>query len=346
MKKIYTLLAGFILFSSFTSKGQDTLLYEGFQEDSITYIGSVTSPPPGNTTDTMWYNYDADQLADGSPGATRSDFWYLSRAFADTNVLAPGTADTNIVLISNSWFQSPGGLASNWLITRNILLGANDTLFWKSAPFQTPRYCDGYQVLISTTNNMDTEFKDTLFTAAEMLTLSGTSADSTYGGYTFSSGFIHGLDGTFTEFAGDSAHLRGVLKPFSQPLTAYANQNVFIAFHHNSFDDNLISIDDIMIRGTLNPNLGIKENKFNLNLNIFPNPAKDHAQLNYELATETEVTIIVNDITGKLIYSENRGSLGQGRHFATINTAALAKGFYTISVLTNDDKSTAKLIVQ
>lgn len=348
MKKIYTLLSVLLFAGSVNVKAQDTLLYEGFQFVMDSYLISVTSPPVGTNTDSMWYNYDADQLADGAGGTNaRPDDWWQILAFADSNLYIQGTTDTNIVMGANSWFSSPGQ-ADNWLITSNVQLGDHDTLFWKAAPRQTPRYVDGYEVRLSTTTNSDLAFTNLLFTAAEMTAISGTSADSTFSGYTFSTpGFVHGLDGTYTEFDNDSARLIGILKPFSMPLDAYANQNVFIAFHHTSFDDNLISIDDIMIRGTAsNPIAGIKENKFDLNLNVFPNPAGDNAQLNFQLTAETEVTINVNDVTGKLVYSENKGSLAHGRHFATINTAALANGFYTIAVQTKNGTSTTKLIVQ
>lgn len=350
MKKIYTLLSVLLFAGSVNIKAQDTLLYEGFQFVMDSYLTSIQTPPIGKTTDSMWYNYDADQLADGAGGTTaRPDDWWQTRAFADSNLYISGTTDTNIVMTSNSWFSSPG-LASNLLITSNIQLGEHDTLFWKSAPVQTPRYLDGYQVKISTTTNDDFAFSTVLFTAAEMTQLSTIPGDSSsFVTHVFSTGFVHGIDSTYIEADTNrpSKAYSGILRPFSVPLDAYANQNVFIAFHHNSFDDNLISIDDILIRGTAsNPVAGIKENKFDLNLNVFPNPAGDNAQLNFQLTVETEVIINVNDITGKLIYSENKGTLAHGRHFATINTAVLANGFYTIAVQTKNGTSTTKLIVQ
>ena len=186
MKKIYTLIAGFIMFGAFVSKGQDTLLYEGFQFVMDSYLTHTINPPPGVVSDSMWYNYDADQLSDGSGSPTpRKDDWFQSMSFSDSNLYVPGTVlDTNIVMASNSWFSAPGK-ADNWLITRNIQLGAHDTLFWKSAPRQTPRYLDGYQVLISSTNNSDISFHDTLFTAAEMTQIVGNN-DSIFSGYKFS----------------------------------------------------------------------------------------------------------------------------------------------------------------
>ncbi len=346
MKKFYFLLAT-VFFTGTVLKGQDTLLFENFQNVMTSYLTHTISPPPANVIDAMWYDYDADQLPDGSGSATaRKDDWYQILPFANADLYtAAGFPDTNIVMGSNSWL-SPAAAADNWLITPNIKLGAADTLFWKSAPRQTPRYLDGYEVKISTTTNDDLQFTTVLMTFAEMTAILGTN-DSVFSGYTFSPGFVHGQDGTYFENQADSARLVGKLRPFSVPLNAYANKNVFIAFHHNSFDDNLISIDDIMIRGTLsNPFASVYENQNDLALNLFPNPATENVQVNYTLSSETIVTIDLYDVAGRLVATESKGEQVQGRHFAHINTADLSKGFYTVKVSTSFGQSTSKLIVR
>jgi len=344
MKKFYTLVLSIMSFV-YLSKAQDTLLYEGFEfqmfHDSLI---SDVQPPPGNTTDTKWYNWDADGLNDASSAGTRQGWWEPYYAFSTVD-LEPTPGDSNVIMASNSWLAAPS-VASNWLFTPSMQLGPLDTLFWKSAPFQTPRYMDGYEVRISTTSNLDTDFGTVLFTAAEMTAL---GSDTTYSTYTFapSSAFVHGQDATYIDpadlTAANPAH-RGRLRPFSVPLTAYANQKVFIAFVHNSTDDNLISIDDIMIRGS-HPTT-VNEVVSAVSLSVFPNPASDKAQINFELAASANVTINVFDVTGKVVYSESKGTMPNGRHFAQINTSMLAKGFYTVSVQTNNGTSTAKLLVK
>lgn len=350
MKKIFTFLSVLLMGASVSTQAQDTLLFENFQADSFPNILITLQPPPANVVDSIFYSYDGDQIDDASPSGERDGAWFLMLPFADADSTDLATMDTNIVLASNSWLVDEGQ-ANNWFITRNIQLGDHDTLFWKSAPFQTPRYLDGYEVLLSTTNNEDLSFSEVLFTAAEMTVKSTVIGDSAiFANHQFSTGFVHGLDSTYIER--DSADItsahRGVLRPFSVPLDAYANQNVFIAFHHNSTDDNLISIDDILIRGTpSNLTASINElGRTDLSLNVFPNPAVESAQINFKLASETEVTITVADVSGKVIYSENKGSMVAGRHFAMINTSTLAKGFYTIAVKTNNSTNTTKLIVK
>jgi Secretion system C-terminal sorting domain/Cleaved Adhesin Domain len=353
MKKIYTLVAGvaFFIGSSVKSNAQDTLLYEGFQFVMDTYLQSITSSPPGNTTDAMWYNYDRDQLPDGS-GGNRNDDWFQILPFSDADLYLPNGIDSNVVMTSNSWFSSVA-TADNWLITENVQLEANDTLYFRCAPRQTPRYLDGFEVLISTTTNEDVSFDNInggakLFTAAEMVPPLG--SDTTFSTFTFdpSGAFVHGQDGTFIDFAGavtSPAH-RGQLRTFAIPLTAYAGQNIFLAFHHNATDDNLISIDDILVRGN-NIAVGINQVQSNeFGMNLFPNPASDLVQLNYNLKNSSEVAITIYDITGKVVYTENKSSMTAGRNFSMINTAKFAKGYYSVALQTNEGRGVSKLIVK
>jgi hypothetical protein len=324
--------------SAVKSSAQDTLIYESFNYQYFydNMIDDVV-PPPGNSTDALWYSYDADGLSDGS-GGSRPGGWFAITPFSPVDTL------NNVALGSNSWFTGPD-YSNNWLMSPSIVLEANDTLFWKSAPRQTPRYLDGYSVLISTTTNDDLAFSTTLFDAAEMTSLGSDTTFSTFG---FTPGFIHGQDGTYIDIAGtgtNPAH-KGQLRPFAISLAAYAGQNVFIAFHHYSFDDNLISIDDFMIRGNNTPAGITNVAKGDIGLSVFPNPASDNAQVNYTLANETNVTVNVYDVAGKLVASDNKGSQTAGRHFSAINTAAMANGFYTVSIKTNNGISTTKLIVK
>jgi hypothetical protein len=347
MKKIYLLAIGFIMVSTVKSIAQDTVMYEGFDYQSFYDNWIETSTPPDGSTTDVWFNYDADGYTDNTTALGPA--WVASFPFSNVDTVdadLDGHND-NTVLLANSWF-APAGESDNWLITPAITLQANDTLFWKSAPYQTPRYLDGYKVLLSTTDNADFSFTTTLFTAAEMLGVNtGDGQDTVFSHFDFSPGFVHGEDGTYIDFADQSAMLHiGQLRPFSLSLSAYAGQTVFIAFRHQSYDDNLISLDDVMIRGN-DIALGVKnEVKGDIKLNVFPNPSTDNAQVNYNLTEETAVTINIYDVTGKLVASESKGSQAAGRHFSVINTGAMANGFYTVSVQTNTGVTNTKMIVK
>ena len=368
MKKIYILLA-FLLTGTSLIKAQDTLLFENFELNSFYAHKDSLDILPGNITDTMWHSVDVDNIPDGS-GKNRANGWFPAYPFSKVDAYPTGYTgtsgpDTNTVLAANSWNnngESSAGLEDNWLVTPSIKLGTCDTLFWKSAPSQTPRYLDGYEVLISVTDNNDYGFTTAfgggvLFTGAEMTALSSTTEDTVYADFTFApttgspTPFVHGQDGTYIDFVNlTAAHQlhNGQLRPFYKSLAAYHDKNVFIAFHHNSHDDNLISIDDVMIRGTVsNPNAGIGESTLNaLKLSVYPNPASDEVQVNYALTSDAAVTINLYDLAGKLVYSVSNGTQMEGRHFAHINTSDLAKGFYTVNVTTGTSSSNSKLIVR
>jgi hypothetical protein len=357
MRKIYILLA-FLLTGTLT-KAQDTLLFEDFElanfyDNILINCNDLGTTPPGIAVDTNWYSMDSDGDSDGS-GGSRPDGWFAVAPFStvdeyETMYGTPGAPDTNTVISSSSWTVELNPQA-NWLITESVQLGLADTLFWKSAPFQTPRYMDGYQVLLSETTNADNvaAFSAVLFNAAENTAL---GTDTTYSTFTFAAtgpggpaAFIHGLDGNNIDIAGSGNAHRGQLRQFSVPLNAYANKKVFIAFLHNSADDNLISLDDVMIRGTLWNGINEKDGN-TLALSLFPNPATDNVQVNFTLTAETVVTINLYDVAGKLVATESKGNQSAGRHFAHINTSDLAKGFYTVKVQTAVGQSTSKLIVR
>jgi hypothetical protein len=347
MKKLYILLASALLFLSAPSvKAQDTLLYQNFQAATLGF--DTLNFPPGITTDAAWHDYDMNGgLASGTTYRPKQWFQTLTVSAFDS-LLADGVTQ-NVVMASNSWF-TPAAAAYDLLITPSVVLGPHDTLFWKSAPRQTPRYLDGYQVLLSNSNNDPASFTNVLFTAAEM-TGTPASNDVNFATHTFSSGFVHGQDMTYidpTPSTGATAAYKGRLRPFSVPLNAYAGQTVFIAFNHNSFDDNLITIDDIMIRSkTPASTVGIQSNETQeASLKVYPNPAKEVANIYFTVTAETEAVMSVYDLAGKLVYSENKGTMAAGTHFATVNTAVLAKGFYTVTLQTNNGRTTAKLIVE
>lgn len=317
MNKLFTI---FLLALGLNATSQsDTLLFENFEAEVIDYI--LALPPNGDDTD--WLNFDADGIPDGS-GQNRPGNWFLGTAFADAD-------GDNTVLMSNSWTNNTTQSVENYLITPPLqIVDANATLSWKSAPRQTPRFLDGYCVVAQIGSNIETGFTDTLAKFAEFI-----SGDSfNYDDYEFSSGYVHGSDFQFIEDSGDSARWIGVLRPESISLAQYAGQTIYIAFVHNSTDDNLISIDDILVTGTSPTN--IKKVDRQVGFDIFPNPAKQFANITLDLPVTTGVNIHVYSVDGKLIRTIQQGYRIKGTHQLQIDVADLAPGIYNIVVQTKD----------
>lgn len=337
MIRKFTLLS-ITFFAALAAKAQnDTLLYESFEFDMSTYL---VSTPSGTDNETNWVNFDLDGFADASGGTNaRAPEWFQILGFADAD-------SANVVMAANSW-TSPADKVSNWLMTPVIYINDdNATLSWKSAPFQTPRYVDGYTLLISTRTNNETDFTDTLFTAAEFVSQSSSLPDSTYSRITFApaNAFIHGKDGSYIEYHGDSLRFTGVLQPFSVSLAQYAGQHIFVAFVHNSTDDNLISIDDILVMGTAVA--AVNDVKADISLKLFPNPASGTVNISYTLTNASPVFFDMYDMNGKLVGTTANGLRPAGEHTASFNIDGVARGYYNVVVRTAEGNSVKKVMVK
>jgi len=324
MKKIFTILCAMVPVLGFSQN--DTLLYENFDVDPTAGYSLLS-----NGNDTVWVNFDVDGLADAN---ARPANWFWSD-------VGFSTVDVTGCLFSSSWFGSPGQ-AKNYLITPPIqIVDGNAVITWKSAPRQTPSYLDGYQVVVSTTDNIETSFTDTVFVAAEYLTGSGFD----FGAYTFSSGFVHGADGLFLEYdaGADSSQLIGIFREQSASLAAYAGQTIYIAFLHGSFDDNLIAVDDILVTGTLSN--GIKDLDSKSIISVSPNPASDMMKVTYNLPGTAQVKANIYDVKGTLVKSVEKGMQIAGNQQIDLNVNDLNNGQYILQIVAGSKYAKTSFIV-
>ncbi|MEI7801093.1 MAG: choice-of-anchor J domain-containing protein [Bacteroidota bacterium] len=335
MKKFYTLC---ILATALTlsSKAQNVLLFENF-EDTTTYGNIHIADPTGN--DTSWIDYDYDLLPDGSGSTTpRANEWFLSRGFADVD-------STNTVMASNSWTNDQTPVA-NYLILPPIHLTDNSgMLSWKIAARQAPRYVDGMQILVSTTQNLAVNYSDTLKQYGEYVSGSAAPNDSSFfgGTYVFSNvGFILGSDYQYVEYHNDSARFIGVLRPDSVSLSAYAGQTIYIAFCSGTTDDNLLSIDDIKVTGQGIVNANSPSSK-NQELTIYPNPTSNKFTVQYTLPLTQHVNLSVFDVTGRNVKTIFNNMCVKGNYNFDVSINDLPAGNYTVVLKTSKGESVSKI---
>jgi len=78
----------------------------------------------------------------------------------------------------------------------------------------------------------------------------------------------------------------------------------------------------------------------------FPNPVVDNTRIQFQLDEAAAVTFEVFDITGKLVYSEDRGNVpALTNQVVDFNRAGLAAGTYTYGVVTESERLTRKMII-
>ena len=65
-------------------------------------------------------------------------------------------------------------------------------------------------------------------------------------------------------------------------------------------------------------------------LSAYPNPARGQTNLRFNVERDAAVTLKVFDISGREVYSSNRGQLAPGQYDADINLANMSPGIYRI----------------
>lgn len=196
--------------------------------------------------------------------------------------------------ISQSWFNPVTEAANRWMITPKVELGTGAMLQWDASCYESP-YFDGYTIKLSTTTNETASFTETLFTIAA----------ENYG---------------WTNRVVD--------------LSAYAGQQVYIAFIQNSNNMNIIAIDNIKLLGDAGINTGIVKHT-NPAVHVFPNPATDK----FVIENAAGMQVKIYDVSGKIVVN----TLLQ-QNTETVNISRLASGIYFVEMQDQQTRSTVKLI--
>lgn len=92
---------------------------------------------------------------------------------------------------------------------------------------------------------------------------------------------------------------------------------------------------------------GLEENDMteNVQVNIYPNPVRDMAQMNITLTEGANVSYQIYDLSGRMVANSELGFYGQGEHTMTFNAQNLTSGTYIIRVIAGNKAETAKFLV-
>jgi hypothetical protein len=84
----------------------------------------------------------------------------------------------------------------------------------------------------------------------------------------------------------------------------------------------------------------------NMGMHIFPNPAYDVINIQYELKTSSELHITLFDLSGKRVVTLYNGKQTQGNQELILNTSELNKGIYLLQMNVGNEILTRKVIIQ
>ena len=94
------------------------------------------------------------------------------------------------------------------------------------------------------------------------------------------------------------------------------------------------------------PLAGIEELTLNNSIKLFPNPAKETATLNYYLNKDSQVTINISDLKGKIVSTPINEDASEGSYTKKLDLSDLKAGTYFVKIKSDDNSVTKKLVVQ
>lgn len=143
-----------------------------------------------------------------------------------------------------------------------------------------------------------------------------------------------------TPYVPDSAT---VWKSASISLATYSvNTNVMLKFVNVTDGGNNLYVDNINL-GALP--IGIKENENSLGVfSLYPNPSTGAFTLKYSLFNQDNVTLVITDVLGRLVYERALESQTTGEYTQEIYPE-LETGIYNVELLTKTGRQNTKLVI-
>ncbi len=287
----------------------DTVFLANFESASIFEPDSLPqSQPTGH--DNGWVNWDEDGFPQFCFSDTVTHGWYPAYDLTDIHDTTSNFAFTSCSYTNND-IHPCGKKTRNWLILPPVqIVGNQAKLTWKSTTYYGPYWVDGYKVLASTTDNFAGSFKDTLFTAAEMVrvippTPFGTSLNPAK--YEYSKGYVHADKYTLPQYfflnvdpTVDLPYYHGKFEPHSADLSKFAGKQLYLAFLHDSECDFQLQVDDIVVVD--DGIIASREPSELADFSVRPNPVSDRANIQFSMKNPAEVALQLVNSAGQIVW--------------------------------------------
>jgi hypothetical protein len=226
-----------------------------------------------------------------------------------------GGGDTLDWVEATSWFEEPGQ-ANDWITFGPLTIPSDGATFsWRA--YHNNAYQNGYEVKISTTGLETADFSsDALYTVEDFFDANSTGIDT-------------------------NSFFEDPPKSFDLP-DSVAGRQVYFAFHHNSYDMDVLHLQDFVLkRKTTSLN---EINREIADIDAYPNPASQSFTVKFDLRNTQHVTFTLMDLAGSILQKDTKPDIRSGEF--KIDVSGLSPGIYFYGIQTNRDKITKKVIVQ
>ena len=132
------------------------------------------------------------------------------------------------------------------------------------------------------------------------------------------------------------------------PRTKWANAIYFGTYGRGIFMDStfVVNHENEIVTPEIYSGIPSVNGIGNSSVRLYPNPAVDNTTMELTLAQAGNVTVMVYDLNGKVVRTENLGTIAEGTYTHTLNCQNLQHGMYLVNVLVGNQRATAKLIVR
>jgi hypothetical protein len=128
-----------------------------------------------------------------------------------------------------------------------------------------------------------------------------------------------------------------------QKATFRNSGNSLVYFGLTTNDEMKLYYIQYTLGDLINP-LGIEANTESA-FSIFPNPAENSFTIQFNLESESNIEILLSDISGRAVMQKNCGKLNSGNQNIAID-AELSDGIYWVNVISNQGTSIQKICIQ
>lgn len=209
--------------------------------------------------------------------------------------------------------EDPEGLgAIEWLITEQVVLDSSMFNQWLYLPFEK----DG-----------ESEF----LMAGDMV-----YAGINYNNYSYdfldrrNNNIAIGADASSPMMDSRSVGRRGFDAGWDG-ATWLKNRNLMVKLYINNHENRIDNVDLTVAASSLEQN--------------YPNPFNHSTEISYELGSAQDVTIEVQDMTGRVVMVRNEGLKPAGTHTCTIQAADLESGIYFYTLKAGQFEETKRMVV-
>ncbi|HRP89921.1 MAG TPA: T9SS type A sorting domain-containing protein [Edaphocola sp.] len=81
-------------------------------------------------------------------------------------------------------------------------------------------------------------------------------------------------------------------------------------------------------------------------LNVYPNPSNGNLNISYNFKNNSEANVRVFDLSGKVVFTKNLGTISEGTKNFNLDMNTLSTGFYTIELITNEGTAVGRFNIK